>query len=152
MSYINRIGYLLQRWLISPAREQGNHDKCFVDNHGEMVEYEGSDSEARSHVRFPVQLAVRYGEDVPYVYQDFILNISKGGVFIMTGQPLQEGTIIIMHFFIPPHEKLLGEFNGEVVAVDQKGMHVEFFDVSDESMKRLEGYLEGNRSLLDITT
>lgn len=113
-----------------------------------MVEIEGSLRERRSDIRFPVSLAVRYGLDEPQVYQDFVLNVSKGGVYIVTDETLPEGSIIIMHFFIPPHQKLLAEFRGEVIAVNQtdlypRGMHVEFFDVPEADMQQLEDFLEG---------
>jgi len=150
------MGYRLRCWLSALAERQEDHDKLFVDSNGEMTGYGGQDREKRSDIRFPVNLAVQYGEDIPHIYRDFVLNISKGGVYIVTDSPLQKHSIIIMHFYIPPHEKLLGEFKGEVVAVNQtdsypRGMHVEFFDVSAENMQRLEGFLEGKRSLLNIS-
>lgn len=156
MSYINRMGYRLHSWFEELTKERERHDKFFVENDGKMVEVEGSLREKRTDVRFPVNLAVRYGQDEPEVYQDFVLNISKGGVYIMTDRLLPEGSIIIMHFYIPPHEKLLAEFRGEVVGVNRselypQGMHVEFFDVSEASIKRLEEFLEGKRSLLNIS-
>ena len=156
MSYINRMGYRLHSWFESLLKEGERQDKFFVDNDGKMVEVEGALREKRTDVRFPVNLAVRYGEDEPQVYQDFVLNISKGGVYIITDRLLPEGSIIIMHLFIPPHEKLLAEFRGEVVGVNQselypQGMHIEFFDVEEANMQRLEDFLEGKRSLLNVS-
>ncbi len=150
------MGYHLQCWFDALTREQENHDKLFVNSHGKMTEYESPAHKMRADVHFPVTLAVRFGEDMPQIYQHFVLNISKGGVYIITDRPLQEGSIVIMHFYIPPQEKLLGEFKGEVIAVKQKnlcpeGMHVKFFDVSAENMQRLDDFLEGKRSLLNIS-
>ncbi len=100
-------------------------------------------------------LAVKYGDTVQGGCVDFILNISKGGCFIVTDSPLKKGSKIIMHFYIPPDRKLLGEFQGEVVAVNidnplyPKGMHIKFIHCSEETLKRLEEYLEEKRHLLD---
>lgn len=150
------MGYRLHSWFEALTKGQQEQDKFFVDNEGKMVEVEGALREKRTDIRFPVNLAVRYGQDEPQIYQDFVLNISKGGVYIITDRLLPEGSIIIMHFFIPPHEKLLAEFKGEVVGVNQselypQGMHVEFFDIAETSMRRLEDFLEGKRSLLNIS-
>lgn len=166
MSYVNRMGYRLQNWFKALTRGQEKHEKFFVNSNGKMVEHEGLARkclsaecpawEKRSEVHFPVNLAVQYGEDIPQIYPDFVLNISKGDVCIITDRPLPEGSIITMHFYIPPHEKLLGEFNGEVIIEGQpasctKCMYVRFFDVSAENMQQLEGFLEGKRSLLNIS-
>lgn len=127
-------------------------DKLFVDKGGEIDEFAGKE---RKHVRFPVCLAVKYGEDVPEACADFILNISKGGVFIKTDRPLKNGSKITMHFYIPPEEKLLGEFEGEVVGLSPGipplpgGMHVKFVNCSEEDMKRLEDFLEEKKHLVD---
>jgi hypothetical protein len=161
------MGYRLQSWFNALTRRQKKHDKFFVNNNGKMIEHEELVREClsteclacekRTEVHFPVNLAVQYGEDIPQIYRDFVLNISNGDVCITTDRPMQEGSIIIMHFYIPPHEKLLGEFKGEVVVGSQtdscpKCMYVKFFDVSAENMQRLEDFLEGKRSLLDIST
>jgi len=156
VSYINRMGYRLQSWFEALWSEQERRDKFFVDNDGKMVEVGGTFQEKRTDIRFPVNLAVRYGEGDPKVYENFVLNISKGGVYIITEQPLPKGAIIVMHFFVPPQQKLLAEFAGEVVGINQSelyppGMHVEFFDVRPESVSRLEGFLEGKRSLLNVS-
>lgn len=136
---------------------EGIVDKLIVDRHGDADEIGGEDGdeERRRHVRFPLCLAVKYGIDVPESCADFILNLSRGGVFIKTSSPVPRGERLTMHFYIPPHEKLLGEFTGEVVAVNSSdpayplGMHVKFVDCDPEEMKKLEEYLEEKRHLVD---
>lgn len=59
-----------------------------------------------------------------------------------------------MHFFIPPDEKLLGEFQGEVIDVNESsryphGMHIKIFGYSDEDMDRLTAYMEESLPILD---
>lgn len=128
-------------------------DKVFVDRGGDVEEYGGQ--ERRKHVRFPVCLAVKYGEDVAMTCADFILSISKGGVFIRTQRPLEKGARITMHFYIPPEEKLLGEFEGEVVGVNAgdprypQGMNVKFINCTEAGLKALEDFLEEKKHLVD---
>lgn len=132
-------------------------DKFFVDKGGEVEEY-SEDAERRKHVRFPVCLAVKYGDSVSEVCPDFVLNISKAGVFIKTDSPLPKGSTVVMHFYIPPEDKLLGEFKGRVVEVNQnnpayqRGMHIKFIHYTKEEMQSLEDYLEGKKRLIDKKT
>lgn len=128
-------------------------EKIFVDTHGEVEEFQ-SDTERRKHVRFPVCLSVMYNGYVPEVCLDFILNISKGGLFIKTDFPFPKGAKIMIHIYIPPESKLLGHFEGKVVQVSDnpsyvKGMHVKIINSTSEDMQRLEDYLEERRHLVD---
>lgn len=128
-------------------------EKIFVDTHGEVEEYK-SDTEKRTHIRFPVCLSVMYNGYEPEVCLDFILNISKGGLFIKTDFPFPKGSKIMIHIYIPPESKLLGLFEGEVVKVNDnpsyvKGMHVKVINSTSEDMQRLEDYLEEKRHLVD---
>jgi hypothetical protein len=90
-----------------------------------------------------------------YAFQDFVLNISKGSVFIKTDKQIPKGSRVVMHFYIPPEVQLLGEFEGKVVEADLndlnyfKGFYVKFIDHSDDELKRLEEFLEEKRHLVD---
>lgn len=153
MGFISQQLFRMSTWL--KQRPQLTQDKLFIDSN-ETVEESLSTGERRMHVRFPVELAVRYGESSPIIFDDFILNASKGGVYILTDNPLPQGSIILMHFFIPPDEKLLGEFKGEVIDVNESprypnGMHIKFFDYSDADMDRLAAYMEERLPVLDTT-
>ncbi|MGR3303374.1 MAG: PilZ domain-containing protein [Candidatus Scalindua sp.] len=129
-------------------------DRYFVCSEGEVDEY-SADKERCRHVRFPVSIAIKHGEGMCYVFQDFVLNISKGSVFIKTDNEIPKGFRIAMHFYIPPEVKLIGEFEGEVVEADLNdlnytgGFYVKFIDHSDDELKRLEEFLEEKRHLLD---
>jgi len=157
MGFFDRQGFLLGKLIRSflpVARENGS--KIIVSQDGDADEfYPGS--ERRQHVRFPVCLSLRYGQGFPLLCQDFVLNASEGGVFIQCDAPFPPETILVLHFYVPPEEKLLAEFSGEVVKISNgtkyaSGMHIKFFDCSDEDMKRFLSYLEESRHLLDIKT
>lgn len=147
LQQVSRINSWLKQW------SQPSQDKLFIDRN-KVVDETVSTGERRRHVRFPVQLAVRYAEEAPIIYDSFILNASKGGVFILSNDPLPRGSIINMHFFIPPDEKLLGEFHGEVINTNESsryphGMHVKFFGYSDADMDRFTAYMEERIPILD---
>ncbi|MEK6531136.1 MAG: PilZ domain-containing protein [Deltaproteobacteria bacterium] len=124
----------------------------FLDNNGSVDEFKG---DRRNHVRFPVALAVRYKDLEPRIYNDLVLNASRGGVYISTEAPFQVGTALDMHFYIPPSEKLLGEFRGEVVGINLSGgsyptgMNVKFIDCDEDALNSLVEYLEGRKLLVD---
>lgn len=137
-------------------RAQCRHmdEKYFVDTNGDMDEHLPGEEQNR-HVRFPVRLAVRYGTGNPVNYSSFVLNMNQGGVFIETDKPLEVGSRIVMHFYIPPEVKLLGEFEGQVVWANAQnvnkagGMGIKFISYTQESMKQLEALLEEKHHLID---
>ena len=134
--------------------KENNIDKFFVCRGGEVDEYLAGNERCK-HVRFPVFVAIKYGERMCYAFHDFVLNISKGSVFIKTDKEIPKGSRIVMHFYIPPEVKLIGEFEGKVVDVNLndlnyfRGFYVKFIDHSDDELKKLEEILEEKRHLLD---
>ncbi len=133
-------------------KEKEKDEVIFFDDNGSVDELK---SDRRKHVRFPVALAVRYKDREPRIYNDLVINAGRGGVYILTEAPFPVGTILEMHFYIPPSEKLLGDFRGEVVGVNPSGnaypagMHIKFIDCAEKSINTLVEYLEGKRPLVD---
>ncbi len=131
--------------------------KIFVDKGGEAYEFM-SDQDKPIHIRFPVKLAVKLDGKFPefFNYSDFILNLNKGEVCIKTDSPLPKGSLLIIHFYIPPEEKLLGEFKGKVVGIDRnnniysQAMCVKFTGNFEEDMIRFVAYIEEKKHLVDI--
>jgi len=128
-------------------------DKLFLDSHGEIIEWDGK--ERRERVRFPVCLSVECKGCHNESCVDFILNISKSGVFVLTERPFEKGTRVRLRFYIPPEEKALSEFDGVVVGEHAdprypRGMHIRITGCSPGDLKKLEDFLEGRRHLLDV--
>lgn len=128
--------------------------RIIADRGGEAEGY-SEDNGLIRHIQFPLCLAIKHEGVVQEICVDFILNISKKCIFIYTDIPLKPGTRIVMHFYIPPDRKLLGEFQGEVVAVNAnnpsypKGMRVKFVSITPRNLKKLEEFLQGKRHLVD---
>ena len=130
--------------------------KIFVDKGGEVFKFM-SEKDHPVHVRFPVKLAVKIENEVPafFYYSDFVLNLNKGEVFVETDSLLPEDSALIMHFYIPPEEKLLGEFEGKVRDTNRnnnypRGMLVEFTGNFEEDMIKFVDYLDEKKHLVDI--
>lgn len=128
--------------------------KLYIAHNGDIEEMPFP-GEKRSHVRFPVRLAVQYGKDDPITYNGFILNMSEGGVYIQTDEPLPVGSEILIRLFIPPQIKLLGELIGKVAWVNTgnfplpKGMGVKFEMTEKEALKQLVTYFGEEKHLID---
>jgi len=128
-------------------------EKYFIDKKGRAEEYFQDTKETRQ-VNFPLCLAVKYGDAVQMECPDFLLNTEKGKVFIETDSPLPEGSKVVLHFYIPPHTKLLTEFKGRIIPIQNKasnlkGNMIKIRDFTHRKLHKLEDYLEEKRHLID---
>ena len=78
----------------------------------------------REDSRITCFLAVDYSTK-DRVYQDFINNLSNGGVFIETSAPFREGQAISMTFNIPTLNKTF-KIAGAIARTEQDGIGVQF--------------------------
>ncbi len=127
-------------------------DRFFIDRGGKVEEYAGK--KEKRNVGFPVCLYLKYGEDQTVTCYDFILNMSMSGIFIKTDANISPGSRVFMRFYIPPGEKILGEFSGEVVNVNRdgsypRGVSLKFIDYEPGDLQKFEDFLEGKRHLFD---
>lgn len=128
------------------------YNEFFVDKGGHLQEHK--DSGSSRLVPFPVCLAIKYGDDIAEC-PDFVLNIEESWVFVRTPSPLPPGTSVVMHFYIPPEDKLLADVKGKVSIVNQEaaaypaGMLVKLSYFSRGKMQRLKRYFEEKEHLID---
>jgi molecular chaperone DnaK len=98
--------------------------------------------ERRRHPRTPLSMLVQYRFNS---FEDFLaeysLNISPGGIFIRTDQPLDEGSMVYLQFSLRDGSRLI-EGMGKVVRVNPptekertSGMGIEFVNFDEESMQ-----------------
>ena len=78
----------------------------------------------REDSRIPCFLPVDYSTK-DRVYQDFINNLSNGGVFIETVAPLRTGQSISLIFSVPSLEKSF-KISGKIIRSEEDGIGVRF--------------------------
>ena len=78
----------------------------------------------REDSRIPCFLPVDYSTS-DRVYQDFINNLSNGGVFIETLSPFRVGQALSLIFSVPSLQKTF-KILGEIVRTEQDGIGVKF--------------------------
>ena len=78
----------------------------------------------REDSRIPCFLPVDYSTS-DRVYQDFINNLSNGGVFIETVAPLRANQTISLIFSVPSLQKTF-KISGTIVRTEQDGIGVRF--------------------------
>lgn len=104
-------------------------------------------SEKRREDRVPVELKVGYRTIGSFI-TDYIINISKGGIFINTSKPLPVGTKIRILFSIPDMP-LPFDLIGIVRWINPvghtshalPGMGIEFLDMEANVKKRIEKFI-----------
>jgi len=105
--------------------------------------------ERRKHERKPVHVRIRY-RVVDQFLEDYIKNISLGGIFVATSDPLPVRTRLKIQFSLPGMKSLL-ETEGVVVhtmgggrgrrSAEVSGMGIKFSDLSPEAKKAIEAYI-----------
>lgn len=88
----------------------------------------------RSHKRVPINQEFNCIED--YI-SEYVTDISKGGVFIRSKNPLPVGTTVTLHFSVIVEDIETIEGEGEVIRVDMSsdnmGMGIAFKKLTSES-------------------
>ncbi|MBI2060783.1 MAG: TIGR02266 family protein [Nitrospirae bacterium] len=107
-----------------------------------------SGSEHRVGTRERTLLEIEYEASRNFI-SDFALNISRGGMFIATQQPLDEGQEFLLRFSLPGSARPI-ELRARVMWANRQdkksnlipGMGVAFMDLSDEKRAQIERYVE----------
>ncbi len=104
--------------------------------------------ERRRYERKPIHVRIRY-KVVDQFLEDYVKNISLGGIFVATSRPLPVRTRLRIQFSLPGMTSVL-ETEGIVVHTIRKrgkggagvsGMGIKFSDLSSEAKKMLEAYV-----------
>ena len=100
--------------------------------------------------RLDTRLEVKYGDITSFI-SDYAMNISRGGMFISTKNPLKTGTNISVEFVIPDI-KVPIKAKGKISWINDPdqikgtnlipGMGVEFQSLNEEEQKRLNNFID----------
>ncbi|MFV2081564.1 MAG: TIGR02266 family protein [bacterium] len=100
----------------------------------------------RQHPRIPVRVEVFYGHGADFA-SDYMLNVSRGGLFIETFSPLDIGTRIDLRFSLPAFTNIFN-VKGEVVwkrpagqGTSPPGMGVQFVEVDKKDAELIDSFV-----------
>jgi len=107
------------------------------------------DSNRRQHPRAPIELKVEYRR-LNTFFADYTKNISRGGTFIKTDNPLKVGTEFIFKLLIPSLKEpitLHGQVKwtvstGEATADSPAGMGIKFIYTNQDERDLVENKVE----------
>lgn len=108
--------------------------------------YSGADR--RQHPRKDIDIEIVYSSLDTFFY-DYAVNISRGGMFIRTENPLHVGSNIKLRFSLPDSDRLI-ETRGKVVHTvsgkrrksEPHGMGIMFEEIKDEDRDLIEALWE----------
>lgn len=107
-------------------------------------------AERRRHSRLPLRIRIQY-RTADKFFQDYIQNLSIGGIFIETSKPLSVGTKLKVQFSIP---ELTDPITADGIVVHKLhvgrtanpnvgGMGIKFSDLDQQSKSLLENFIQG---------
>jgi type IV pilus assembly protein PilZ len=108
-------------------------------------------SERRRERRVPVQIQIQY-KTADGFFQDYIRNLSLGGIFIETEKPLPMNTKLRVEFCLPAMEDPITADGivvhtlrvGQTSKPTVSGMGIRFSDLETTSKQIIESYLKVN--------
>ena len=106
--------------LIQAVSKLSPQRKKMLDELLQEWERLGYREDSRTHCFLPVDYSTK-----DRVYQDFINNLSKGGVYIETLSPFRVGQLISLIFSLPSMQKTF-KISGAIVRTEQDGIGVRF--------------------------
>ncbi|MEW6440733.1 MAG: TIGR02266 family protein [bacterium] len=104
-------------------------------------------AERRKHPRVPTRIQIRY-QAADQFFTDYIHNLSLGGIFVETSDPLPVNTTLKVQFCLPAMNKPIVA-DGVVVRSIQgggtnsgiRGMGIRFSDLDERSRHAVERYV-----------
>jgi len=102
----------------------------------ELYEEELKARGERVFKRIPVFVVVNYTVE-GRAYQDFVRNVSAGGVFIETPERFSVGQEVCLTFSLPSYPKEV-KITGEIIRTTPKGVGVEFNEAKRRKWKRFD--------------
>jgi uncharacterized protein (TIGR02266 family) len=104
--------------------------------------------ERRQHKRVPARILIKYGNAEQF-FTDYIQNISRGGIFVPTYDPLPKGTRLHISFSLPYWDGFI-ETEGVVVHCVRSnpakggapaGMGIQFQTLREEFLELIDKYV-----------
>lgn len=106
-------------------------------------------NERRKHLRIPVRIRIQY-QVADQFFTDYIQNLSLGGIFVETADPLPVHTTLKVQFSLPSLEKPIVADGIVVHRVEigkgkgraGSGMGIRFSQLDEQNKRLLEAYIQ----------
>jgi uncharacterized protein (TIGR02266 family) len=103
--------------------------------------------------RYRAKIQVQYGKDVENSLTEFSINISSGGLFLCTQNPLEVGEILLISFLLTGQKKQIN-CNAQIAWVNSpvnptkktlpSGMGIRFLDLSLDDLHAIRDFIADN--------
>ena len=109
-------------------------------------------NDRRKHQRVPTQILIKY-RNADHFFTDYIQNISRGGIFVPTHQPLPKDTRLQITFSLPDCDASITT-HGIVVhslqsnpenGASPSGMGIQFQALSEAQQQLIDAYVASRR-------
>lgn len=104
----------------------------------------------RQNPRIPVRVEVKYTDGTDFI-QDYMLNVSRGGLFVVCENPLKVGSDVDLEFSLPAFSHVF-RVKGRVVwnrptgkFEHEPGMGIQFHDMEEEDLAILDSFVRIHR-------
>lgn len=111
----------------------------------------GNDHSRRQYRRVSVHVEVKYTDGTEFA-QNYMLNVSKGGIYVICRNPLKMGTQVDLEFSLPDFNhvfriKGVVVWNRPATHFDHdSGMGIQFLDMEEEDSAILDSFVRIQRA------
>lgn len=118
-------------------------------------ESKGSSADKRSEIRIATKIEIEYKDSMDFV-KSYMLNISKGGVFIHTDDASPLDTMVLLHIKLPGAPDII-ETQGKVVWSNPKGgrgylprgMGIQFVKIRPADLETINKFVNEHRAQIE---
>ena len=112
---------------------------------------ENNPNERRKHLRVPTRILIQY-RSADAFFTDYIQNISRGGIFVPTHDPLPQDTHLEIAFALPDCDCLITTRGTVIHSVCQEsnshagpsGMGIQFRALSEADQQLIDAYIDAH--------
>ena len=137
-------------FLLKTAIDMSNEQRFIFMKHLEEMQSETGKKEKREHTRKDCLINVSFkirGQK----FSSYILDISRSGAFIETGESFTRGLKMLLHFSSPETRNPL-DLIGEVIWTDPRGVGVKFHHLNKDQTQVLKSFCEKTEEVLKIAS
>jgi Tfp pilus assembly protein PilZ len=137
-------------FLLKMCVDMSKEQRFIFMKHLEEMQSEKDKPDRRAHARKNCLINVCFtirGQK----FSSYILDISRSGAFIETGESFSSGLKILLQFSSPEDRQPL-KLIGEIVWADPRGIGIKFHHLSKDQLQILKSFTEKSEEVLEIAS